>query len=180
VGQDFSPGRDQDSGIRLLTLGLIALVAALAARPLATNMLAAQATATPAFTMPAGTGKETFESVCSLCHNPVAVVGKQFTKREWEAKVTEMLQEEPDVTGEERAAIVEYLTASFKPGGKIYVNIIAAKDLATLLDLTIDQATALVQRREQRGSFKTLEEVKAVTGIDTARGDAARERLAFQ
>jgi competence protein ComEA len=141
--------------------------------------LAAQAPDAPAFTMPAGAGKETFESVCSLCHNPIAVVGKHFTKAQWEAKITEMLQEEPDVTADERAAIVGYLSATFKPGGKIYVNIIPAKDLATALDLTIDQATAIVQQREKSGLFKTLDDLKAVPGIDAVKIDSQRERLAF-
>jgi len=139
----------------------------------------AQQSAPPPFTMPAGAGKDTFESVCSLCHAPIAVVGKEFTKAQWEAKVIEMLQEEPDVTADERTAIVEYLSATFKPGGKIYVNIIPAKDLATALDVTIDQATAIVQQREQRGTFKTLDDLKAVPGIDAAKVAAVRERLAF-
>ena len=129
--------------------------------------------------MPPGAGKDTFESVCSLCHAPIAVVGKQFTKAQWEAKVIEMLQEEPDVTADERAAIVEYLTTTFKPGGKIYVNVIPAKDLATTLDVTIDEATAIVQQREQRGTFKTLDDLKTVPGLDARKLDAVRERLMF-
>src|SRR5262245_2104854 len=114
----------------------------------------AQQSAPPAFVMPAGPGKDTFLSVCSLCHDPTTVVGKFFTKAEWEAKVTEMLQEEPEVTTEERAAIVEYLSAHFKPGAKIHVNVIGAKDLAAALDVSLDEATALVRRREQQGTFK--------------------------
>jgi competence protein ComEA len=173
-----APAR-QEAGIRLIALGFVLVACTFVAPRLAMNLRAAQAPAAPAFTMPAGAGKETFESVCSLCHNPIAALGKQFTKAEWEAKVTEMLQEEPDVTMEERAAIVGYLTATFKPGGKIYVNIIAAKDLATLLDLTIDQGNAIVQQRDQRGAFKTIEELKAVPGMDAAKLEAKRDRLAF-
>ena len=129
--------------------------------------------------MPPGAGKDTFESVCSLCHAPIAVVGKQFTKAQWEAKVIEMLQEEPDVTADERAAIVEYLTTTFKPGGKIYVNVIPAKDLATALDVTIDEATAIVHQREQRGAFKTLDDLKSVPGLDARKLEAVRARLMF-
>ena len=129
--------------------------------------------------MPAGAGKDTFESVCSLCHAPIAVVGKEFTKAQWEAKVIEMLQEEPDVTADERGAIVEYLTATFKPGGKIYVNVIPAKDLATALGVTIDEATAIVQQREQRGAFKTLDDLKSVPGLDARKLEAVRARLTF-
>ena len=73
--------------------------------------------------LPDGPGKDVVSNVCSLCHDAAtAVIGKQWTKTEWELKVTEMLQEEPDVTREERTAIVEYLSTFFKPGGKIYVN----------------------------------------------------------
>ena len=172
-------GRNQDSGIRVIGLGVLVLACAFLAPPLALNLRAVQAATAPPFTMPAGAGKDTFESVCSLCHNPVAVVGKHFTKAQWEAKITEMLQEEPDVTAEERAAIAEYLSATFKPGGRIYVNIIPAKDLATALDLTIDQATAIVQQRDKSGLFKTLEDLMAVPGIDAVKIDAQRERLTF-
>ena len=76
--------------------------------------------------LPEGPGKETFGSVCSLCHATSIPMGKQFTRQEWELKVTEMLQEEPDVTREERAAILEYVSANFKPGGRIYMNIARA------------------------------------------------------
>ena len=47
-----------------------------------------------------------------------------------------MLQEEPDVTREERAAIVEYLAANFRPGGKIYINRAAAQDLEAALEIS--------------------------------------------
>ena len=168
-----------NTSTRLSFSALVALVFAFATPLLSPNLRARQAPATPAFTMPPGAGKDTFESVCSLCHAPIAVVGKQFTKAQWEAKVIEMLQEEPDVTADERAAIVEYLTATFKPGGKIYVNVIPAKDLATALGVTIDEATAIVQQREQRGAFKTLDDLKSVPGLDARKLEAVRARLTF-
>ena len=55
-------------------------------------------------------------------------MGRQWTRQQWELKVIEMLQEEPDVTREERAAIVEYLAANFRPGGKIYMRGHMAKE----------------------------------------------------
>lgn len=129
--------------------------------------------------MPEGAGKDTFLSVCSLCHDPVTVVGKHFTKAQWQLKVTEMLQEEPDVTDAERATIVDYLTANFKPGGKIYANLASAKDLAEALELSVDEGMAIVQHRERNGLFKTLEDLKSVVGISIAKIDARKDRLAF-
>jgi competence ComEA-like helix-hairpin-helix protein len=129
--------------------------------------------------MPDGAGRDTFLSVCSLCHDPITVVGKHFTKMQWELKVIEMLQEEPEVTTEERTAIIEYLTATFRPGGKIYVNLASAKDLAEALELTLDEATALVQHRTQQGAFKTFEDLKAVPGLTIAKFEAKKDRLTF-
>src|ERR1700682_6431902 len=122
---------------------------------------------------PDGPGKDVFESVCSLCHDgPKAVMGKQWTRPQWEAKVTEMLQEEPDVTPKEIAAIVEYLSSNFKPGGKIYVNRAAAKDLETALELSARDAEAIARYREEQGSFKTLDDLKKVPGLEVAKIEA--------
>lgn len=159
----------------LYCCGLSVLRAVAADRPLA----AVQASTEARFTMPPGPGKDTFESVCSLCHDPIAVAGKHFTTMQWESKVIEMLQEEPDVTADERAAIVRYLSTNFKPGGKIYVNITSAKDLATALNIPIDQANAIVAQRTTVGPFKTIDELKRVAGVDGTTLEALRERLTF-
>ena len=129
--------------------------------------------------LPDGPGKATFESVCSLCHTVAGPAGKQWTKLQWEAKVIEMLQEEQDVSAEERAAILEYLVATFKPGGKVYVNIIAEKDLQALLEISAKDAQLIVGYREQKGAFKSLEVLKNVPGVDAAKIDAKKDRIAF-
>ena len=129
--------------------------------------------------LPDGPGKDTFESVCSLCHSPTAPMGKQWTKAQWEAKVIEMLQEEPDVTTAERTAIIEYLAANFRPGGKIYINKAAAKDLVPALEISTETADAVVRYRNQNGDFKSMEELKKVPGLDAAKIDAKRDRLQF-
>ena len=129
--------------------------------------------------LPDSPGKDVFESVCSLCHAPTAVFGKQWTKPQWEAKVTEMLQEEPDVTSQERATIVEYLSANFKPGGRIYVNNAKVNDLEAALELSAKDAEAVVRYREEKGRFKTVDDLKKVPGLDAAKIEAKKDRLEF-
>jgi competence protein ComEA len=129
--------------------------------------------------LPNGPGKETFESVCSLCHAPTAPMGKQWTRPQWEAKVIEMLQEEPDVTKEERAAIVEYLSTNFKPGGKIYINKARAKDLESALEIPTDAAAAIIRYRDQNGDFKTLDDLKKVPGLDAAKVQSKKDLFEF-
>ena len=129
--------------------------------------------------LPDGAGKETFVSVCSLCHAPTAPMGKQWTRAEWELKVTEMLQEEPDVTREERAVIVEYLAANFRPGGKIYINKAGAKDLVTALEISPAEADAIVRVRKAQGDFKSLDDLKKVSPLDVSKVEGKKERLVF-
>jgi competence protein ComEA len=129
--------------------------------------------------LPDGPGKETFVSVCSLCHTPTAPMGKQWNRQEWELKVSEMLQEEPDVTREERAAIVQYLAANFRPGGKIYINRAGAMDLETALEISAASAEAIVRYRKAQGEFKSFEDVKKVPDVDVSKIEAKKDRLQF-
>ena len=133
----------------------------------------------PEQSLPDGPGKDTFVSVCSLCQSPTAPMGKQWTREQWQAKVTEMLQEEPDVTREERSAIVEYLTANLYPGGKIYINRAKAADLETALEVSKSIAEAIVKYREEKGEFKNLEDLKKVPDLDAAKIEARKARLEF-
>jgi len=70
---------------------------------------------TPAPALPEGPGKDLVEVVCTECHTLERVVAKRATRAEWQDKVLEMLQEDPDVTQQERDKIVEYLAKNFPP-----------------------------------------------------------------
>ena len=129
--------------------------------------------------LPGGSGKDTFIEVCTVCHSSALPMGKQFTRQEWELKITEMLQEEPDVTRDERAAILEYVAANFKPGGKIYINTIVAKDLVTLLGISSSAADAIVKYRMTNGEFRNLDDMKNVPGLDIAKVEARKNQLQF-
>jgi competence protein ComEA len=128
--------------------------------------------------LPDGQGKETFQMVCSMCHSPTAVIGKQGTKQWWQSKVTEMLQEETDVPDSDVDTIVNYLAKNF-PVVKINVNKSAAKDLVTGLELTADESAAIVEYREAKGNFKTIEDLKKVPGLDAVKIESKKDRLEF-
>jgi competence protein ComEA len=102
-----------------------------------------------------------------------------FSKVEWQAKVLEMLQEDPDVTQQERDQIVEYLAKSFPQQAKINVNKATAKDLAEALELLAKDADAIIRYRDKNGSFKIIDDLKKVPGLDAGKIDAHRERLEF-
>ena len=78
----------------------------------AAGTIAAQS---PPPSLPEGPGKALVEAVCTACHSLERVVAKRATKAEWQDKVLEMLQEDPDITQQERDQIVEYLAKNFPP-----------------------------------------------------------------
>ena len=77
------------------------------------TVAAAAAGQSPSPSLPEGPGKELVEAVCTACHTLERVVAKRATKAEWQDKVLEMLQEDPDITQQERDQIVEYLAKNF-------------------------------------------------------------------
>ena len=129
-------------------------------------------------TLPDGPGKETFQTVCSMCHSPTAVIGQQGTKQWWQAKVTEMLQEVTDVPDSDVDAIVNYLAKNF-PIVKINVNKASVKDIETGLALTSKESEAIVSYREENGNFKTLDDLKKVPGLDAVKIESKKDRLEF-
>jgi len=129
-------------------------------------------------TLPDGPGKETFQMVCSMCHSPTAVIGKQGTKQWWQSKVTQMLQEVTDVPDSDVDSIVNYLARNF-PIIKTNVNKATAKEIQTGLELTAAESDAIVRFRESHGAFKSLEELKKVPGLDAVKVESKRDRLEF-
>jgi competence protein ComEA len=148
-------------------------------------LLLAAATGATAQSLPDGAGKDLVQVICTTCHSTERIVAKHMTKAEWQAKVLEMLQEEPDVTQPERDQIADYLARSFPPAEqlngneKLNVNEATARDLATALQIPSEQADAIVEYRKQKGNFKTLEDLKRVPGLDAAKVEAHKDRLTF-
>jgi competence protein ComEA len=128
--------------------------------------------------LPDAPGKETFLMVCSMCHSPNAVIGKQGSKQWWQSKVTEMLQEVTDVPDSDVEAIVNYLAKNF-PIVKINVNKAEAADLEAGLELAPREAEAIVQYRQAHGNFKTLDDLKKVPGLDAVKIESKKDRLEF-
>src|SRR5579872_3958004 len=123
--------------------------------------------------LPDGPGKNLVEAICSDCHTTERIADQHLTKTQWADKVLEMLQEAPDVKQSERDTIVEYLAKNFPP--RAIVNKASAKELQAILEISPESATAVVNYRQQNGSFKTLDDLKKVPGVDAAKLDAKRD-----
>jgi competence protein ComEA len=141
------------------------------------TLLPAMVLCAHAQSLPEGSGKDLVEVICSSCHSTERIVDKRWTRLQWQDKVLEMLQEEPDVTQAERNQIVDYLAKSFP--ARVNVNTAAAKDIETGLELSAEDAAAIVRYRERNGGFKTIGDLKKVPGVDAAKIEAEKDRVEF-
>jgi len=135
-----------------------------------------------ALKLPDGPGKATTEKVCGACHGAELVIGRQETREGWAAIVNEMVQRGASGTDDELYDVVDYLSKNFSktsPVIKINVNKATANDLAKALRLSETQAAAVVHWREEKGDFKSVDELEKVPGVDVAKVEASKNRLAF-
>ena len=132
--------------------------------------------------LPDGPGKEVTQKVCGACHGAELVIGRQEERETWGAIVEDMVQRGATGTDDEMYQVVDYLATHFSktsPAIKINVNKATAKDLQSALRLSDKQAAAIVQQREAKGDFKSVEELEKVPGVDVAKIESSKNRLAF-
>jgi competence protein ComEA len=130
--------------------------------------------------LPDGPGKATMERICSSCHGPEIVLGRKLTRDGWSQIVMNMIQRGAQGTDDEFADIVDYLTNTVSAdASKINVNKATAKQLETGLEISDKDADAILHYREANGDFKSVEDLKKVPGLDAAKIEAKKEKLAF-
>ena len=157
---------------RILKIGAISLWLCVAAPIMQTQSLK----------LPEGTGMATTQKVCGSCHGAELVIGRQESRDAWGAIVEDMIQRGAKGTDDEFYEVVDYLATHFSkssPVVKINVNKATAKDLENSLRIPAKQAAAIVQQREEKGDFKSLDDLEKVPGIDAGKIEANKKRLAF-
>jgi competence protein ComEA len=129
--------------------------------------------------LPNGQGRETMKRVCGACHSAENVAGMAKTREEWGAVVGEMAADGAQGTEDEFNEIVDYLATAFPKAPKINVNKAAAKDLESGLELSTKEAESIVHYREDKGSFKSVDELEKVPGVDAKKIESKKDRLIF-
>jgi competence protein ComEA len=131
--------------------------------------------------LPDGPGKATTVRVCTGCHGAEMFAGARKTKPEWDHTVTSMTTEKGiDISDADYATVLKYLSTNLgMSSSKVNINKATGAELAKALEISAVQADAIVQYREKNGSFKDLDDVKKVVGIDAAVLDAKKDRIEF-
>jgi competence protein ComEA len=126
--------------------------------------------------LPEGPGKETMVRICGGCHGAEIVLGKRLDRDGWSEIVANMIQRGAQGSDDEFSEIVDYLTNIVS---KINVNQATAQQLQSGLGLSEKEATAILHYRDEKGDFKTVDDLKKVPGVDAAKIEAKRGLLAF-
>jgi competence protein ComEA len=129
--------------------------------------------------LPDGAGKDAVVAACFACHGPGHFRKARLTKDEWADKVADMMDRGAQATDAQVAAIVDYLAQNFGKNSKLWINTAPYEELRSVLKLTVKEAQALTEWRDQNGSFKNLEELKKVAGVDAGKIDAKKDVIAF-
>jgi competence protein ComEA len=125
---------------------------------------------------PEATGKTALLKICGNCHSPQSVIQTLRTRQEWSDVVDQMARFGAEGSDQEFEQILAYLAKHFSP---IRINTAPAKDLESALEVTAEVAAAIVAYRTDKGEFKTIDDVKRVPGLESAKVDALKARIVF-
>ena len=76
---------------------------------------AAPPAANSAASLPEGAGRELVARACSQCHSLQVVVGLRLTRKQWEAKIDQMLAKGAKLSDDEIDLAADYLAGNFGP-----------------------------------------------------------------
>jgi competence protein ComEA len=135
-----------------------------------------QAPRAQAQSLPEGKGKDVVEDVCGGCHGTDLVSSRRATKEGWQYIVEDMVSRGASASNEQIQQINDYLSKNF---GQVNVNKAPSAEIATVLEVTSDQADAIVKYRGEHGNFKTVDDLSKVPGLASAKLETKKDRLVY-
>jgi competence protein ComEA len=130
---------------------------------------------------PAGDGREAVMRLCVKCHSPNIILAYGQSRTGWENTITKMARLGAKGSDDDFTDIADYLTANFPQSAvqRIFVNMATDKQIAAVLEISADDAKAIVAYRDKIKGFKSIEEMKSVPNVDTKKIDAKKDSLIF-
>jgi competence protein ComEA len=131
--------------------------------------------------LPPGPGHDETLKVCGKCHSAEQAASLRQSRTGWEETVSKMVNMGAEGTDDEYESILVYLTKNFGPEAAKPVNVNKALpvEMESVLGLTRAESAAVVQYRTDKGAFKTLDDLKAVPGLDYAKIEKKKALVAF-
>jgi len=99
--------------------------------------------------------------------------------KETTVKLLQMIKRGAKGTDDQFGEVVDYLAAHFPKEAKVMVNTASAHDLEVGLGISEKDASAIVNYRQEKGAFKTFEDLVKVPGIDISKLETRRSTIEF-
>lgn len=131
--------------------------------------------------MPEAPGKAMTLHYCTQCHPSEMFSGTRNNSNSWDQIMATMSDKGITWASDaDYATVLDYLSTCLGPASKkVNINKAAACELTRMLEIPNEQANAIVAYREKNGSFKDLDAVKKVEGLDPAALDAKKDTITF-
>ena len=127
--------------------------------------------------LPEGDGRAAVDNMCgAVCHGVGPSVARRHNKVEWQAIVDDMRDKGAPGSDADAKLVVAYLTRFF---GRVNVNTESAEEIQRVLELSTDQAKAIVAWRSSHPAFTSVDDVTRVDGLDPAKLEAVKNRMVF-
>ena len=132
--------------------------------------------------LPEGKGKDLILRACVGCHKAEEIAVYRFTKDEYQTIVYRMGDRGAQATRAELDIIAAYLFENFpkvEDATKINVNKASAQEIAKGLNLTDEEAQAVVKYRERHGDYHAWGDLLIIYGVDGKKIAAAKDKIGF-
>jgi competence protein ComEA len=129
--------------------------------------------------LPVGKGKEAIAAICMDCHGVANIRRQRLSRDEWTSEVSDMVDRGAKADDQQIAVIVDYLTENFGKNSKLHVNSAPMIELKAVLDLSAEQAAAIVDYRTAHGDFHSVEDLLKVPGVPAGKIEGKKEVLEF-
>ena len=131
--------------------------------------------------LPEGAGREETAKLCRTCHEVARSISLRQDRAGWSTTLRKMTAFGMKATDKDLDLVLDYLTTHFPAEDvpKVNVNTATAIELESGLSLRRSQAKAVVEYRGKNGGFKSLTDLKKVAGLDAAKLDEKKDRIAF-
>jgi len=131
--------------------------------------------------MPEGPGREETQKLCSGCHELERSISLRQDRDGWKTTMNKMVSLGMQANEREFSVALEYLAANYPAQAmpNLNVNTARAIDFESRLTLRRSEAAAIIEYRTKHGSFKSIEDLKKVPGIDPAKITVKKDILIF-
>ena len=131
--------------------------------------------------LPEGAGRLETEKLCKQCHEMARSISKKQDRDGWIVTMTKMSAFGMKSTDAETLAVVEYLTRNFPAEDvpKVNLNTASAIQLESGLSLKRSQAAALVAYRKEHGKFTSLDDLRKIPLLGSAKLAEKKHRIVF-